>query len=155
MALSDDDFCTALTRASESSVGRVEQISQRFCFPLRQRHASDYVQPNVALLGDAAHTIHPLAGQGVNLGFKDVIQLVNELVRAVERGLPLGDLAVLGRYQRARKPDNLATMLAMQGFKELFGSELPVVRLLRNEGMSLVNKLEPLKKRLIRQAMGL
>lgn len=154
MALDDEAFCLALTRASESGLGQVEGVSQRFSFPLRQRHATDYVQSGVALLGDAAHTIHPLAGQGVNLGFKDVIALVEELQRAVERGLPLGELSVLSRYQRRRKPDNLAIMLAMKGFKELFGSDRPVVRLLRNEGMTLVNKLKPLKKRLIRQAMG-
>ncbi|WIO74153.1 UbiH/UbiF/VisC/COQ6 family ubiquinone biosynthesis hydroxylase [Porticoccaceae bacterium LTM1] len=155
MALDDAEFCTALSRASQFTLGNVKTVSKRFCFPLTQRHASDYVKPNVALLGDAAHTIHPLAGQGVNLGFKDVVALVDELKRATERGLPLGDLCVLNRYQRVRKPDNLATMAAMKGFKELFGSELPILRVLRNEGMSLVNKIDPLKKQLIRQAMGL
>ena len=155
MALDDEAFCNALTRVSESAAGRVEQVSKRFCFPLRQRHASTYMQPSVALLGDAAHTIHPLAGQGVNLGFKDVMALVDELSRAQQRQLPLGDISVLGRYQRQRKPDNLATMAAMKGFKELFGSDNLAVRLLRNEGMSLVNRIDPLKKLLVRQAMGL
>lgn len=155
MALRDAEFCTALSRASQFTLGSVKNVSKRFCFPLAQRHASDYVKPNVALLGDAAHTIHPLAGQGVNLGFKDVVALVDELKRATERGLPLGDLSVLNRYQRVRKPDNLATMAAMKGFQELFGSELPILRVLRNEGMSLVNRIDPLKKQLIRQAMGL
>ena len=155
MALDDEAFCTALARASEGCLGQVETLSRRFCFPLRQRHAADYVKPGVALLGDAAHTIHPLAGQGVNLGFKDVVALVEELNRAVQRQLPLGDISVLGRYQRQRKPDNLATMMAMRGFKELFGADDPIVRLLRNEGMSLVNRIGPLKKQLVRQAMGI
>ncbi|MCV6605502.1 MAG: UbiH/UbiF/VisC/COQ6 family ubiquinone biosynthesis hydroxylase [Porticoccaceae bacterium] len=155
MALPDDSFCTQLSRASSACLGDVEAVSKRFCFPLHQRHASDYVQPGIALLGDAAHTIHPLAGQGVNLGFKDVIALVNELQRAHQRGLPLGDISALGRYQRQRKPDNLATMMAMKGFKELFASDNPGVRLLRNEGMSLVNRMGLVKKQLVRQAMGL
>ncbi|MDM3872312.1 UbiH/UbiF/VisC/COQ6 family ubiquinone biosynthesis hydroxylase [Porticoccus sp. W117] len=155
MALSDEEFCTQLTRASSACLGTVESVSKRFCFPLHQRHTSDYVQPGIALLGDAAHTIHPLAGQGVNLGFKDVIALVDELQRASQRGLPLGDMSVLGRYQRQRKPDNLATMLAMKGFKELFASDNLEVRLLRNEGMSLVNRMGLVKKQLVRQAMGL
>ncbi|UTW44754.1 UbiH/UbiF/VisC/COQ6 family ubiquinone biosynthesis hydroxylase [bacterium SCSIO 12696] len=155
MALSSEEFCTQLIRASSACLGAVESVSKRFCFPLHQRHASDYVQPGIALLGDAAHTIHPLAGQGVNLGFKDVISLVDELRRASQRGLPLGDLSVLSRYQRQRKPDNLATMLAMKGFKELFASDNLGVRLLRNEGMSLVNRMGLVKKQLVRQAMGL
>lgn len=155
MALDDEAFCEALTRASESELGAVESISKRFSFPLRESHASDYVQPGIALLGDAAHTIHPLAGQGVNLGFKDVVALAEELQRARQRDLPLGDMSVLGRYQRARKADNQATIWAMKGFKELFASDNLMVRLLRNTGMSLVNETEPVKKRLIRQAMGL
>ena len=155
MVLSDDEFCAQLTRASSACLGTVESVSKCFCFPLHQRHASDYVQPGIALLGDAAHTIHPLAGQGVNLGFKDVIALVDELQRASQRGLPLGDLSVLGRYQRQRKPDNLATMLAMKGFKELFASNNLGVRLLRNEGMSIVNRMGLMKKQLVKQAMGL
>ncbi|MGS2723612.1 UbiH/UbiF/VisC/COQ6 family ubiquinone biosynthesis hydroxylase [Porticoccus sp. GXU_MW_L64] len=155
MALSDAEFCTQLTRASSACLGNVESLSKRFCFPLHQRHASDYVQPGIALLGDAAHTIHPLAGQGVNLGFKDVIALVDELQRARLRGLPLGELSLLGRYQRQRKPDNLATMLAMKGFKELFASDNLGVRLLRNQGMSLVNRMGLVKQQLVRQAMGL
>lgn len=155
MALSDDGFRKALAYASEYSLGEILNVSKRHCFPLRERHVSDYAQPGVALLGDAAHTIHPLAGQGVNLGFKDVMALVDELCWALKRDLPLGDMSVLGRYQRQRKPDNLATMIAMRGFKELFGSGNMIMRLLRNEGMLLVNKMAPLKKKLIRQAMGI
>ena len=155
MALDDQAFCSALSRASEHSLGRVETLSRRFCFPLYQRHVADYAKPGVALLGDAAHTIHPLAGQGVNLGFKDAIALVEELSRAVQRGLPPGAGSALERYQRQRKPDNLAAMLAMRGFKELFGADNLALRLLRNEGMSLVNRIAPLKKQLVRRAMGI
>jgi 2-octaprenylphenol hydroxylase len=155
MALDNGVFCQALSQASDAVLGAVTETSQRVCFPLSQRHAANYVQSSIALLGDAAHTIHPLAGQGVNLGFKDVMTLVEELQRACQRKLPLGNIDVLERYQRRRRPDNMATMLAMKGFKELFASDNLMVRLLRNEGMSLLNRAEPIKKKLIRQAMGL
>lgn len=154
LALGDDAFCKALERASEQRLGRIFGVSRRFSFPLRQRHATDYVQPGVALVGDAAHTIHPLAGQGVNLGFADVNVLVDELRRGQRKGLPLGHESVLGRYQRRRKPENLAMMAAMEGFKRLFAGTDPVLKVLRNQGMSKLNQLAPIKNQLIRKAMG-
>lgn len=154
LALGDDDFCEALTRASESKLGRILGVSRRFSFPLRQRHAADYVQPGIVLVGDAAHTIHPLAGQGVNLGFGDVGVLIEELVRGQAKGLPVGHPSVLERYQRRRKPDNLAMMVAMEGFKRLFAGTDPVLKVLRNQGMSKLNQLAPVKNQLIRKAMG-
>jgi len=155
MALSDEDFCQQLSRDSEHCLGKVLKIDKRYLIPLRQSHAIDYVMPRVALLGDAAHSIHPLAGQGANLGFADAQVLVEELTRALERDLDLGDLSVLKRYQRRRKPDNLATMAAMEGFKRLFGSHNSALRLLRNYGMSGVDQIAPLKNTLIKKAMGL
>jgi 2-octaprenylphenol hydroxylase len=132
----------------------VESISQRFMFPLRQRHASHYIKPGVALVGDAAHTIHPLAGQGVNLGFADVAALSEEICRGLDRGLGLDEFSMLQRYQRQRKAQNLAMMAAMEGFKRLFAEPLPLVRMLRNDGMNKLDGLLPVKKQLIRQAMG-
>jgi 2-octaprenylphenol hydroxylase len=111
--------------------------------------------PRVALIGDAAHTIHPLAGQGVNLGFSDVEALVDEVGRAIGRGNDIGDTATLKRYQRRRKPHNLAAMAAMEGFKRLFSADQPAVRLLRNMGMSGLDRLAPLKNEIIKKAMGL
>ncbi|HLS99044.1 MAG: UbiH/UbiF/VisC/COQ6 family ubiquinone biosynthesis hydroxylase [Porticoccaceae bacterium] len=154
MALDDGSFCRELGHASEHCLGDISFASRRFAFPLRQRHAVDYVQPGVVLVGDAAHTIHPLAGQGVNLGFADAAALVEELGRALERGLPVGHLSALERYQRRRKPANLAMMAAMEGFKRLFDETPPLVRLVRNNGMNLLNRLAPVKNQLIRQAMG-
>ncbi len=154
MALSDEDFCRALSRASEARFGEVLEVSRRYCHPLRQRHATHYVKPGVALVGDAAHTIHPLAGQGVNLGFADAGALVEEIVRGLGRGLAVGDASTLARYQRRRKPDNLAMMAAMEGFKRLFANGDPVLRVLRNRGMSGLNVLGPVKNQLIRRAMG-
>lgn len=155
MALPDDVFRQALSRASESVLGEVTFVSRRFAFPLRQHHAVDYAQPGIALVGDAAHGIHPLAGQGANLGFADVGALVEEVARGIRRGLSPGDLSVLQRYQRRRKPENLAMMAAMETFKRLFEQEAPWLRLLRNQGMNRFNRLAPIKNRVIRRAMGL
>jgi 2-octaprenylphenol hydroxylase len=155
LALDDEGFCDALGRASEFRLGRVLGTAQRFAFPLRQRHAVDYVMPGVALVGDAAHTIHPLAGQGINLGLSDVAVLAGEIRAAVERGQNAGELSVLRRYQRQRKGENLAMMAAMDGFKRLFEQRAPAVRWLRNAGLRGVGRLVPLKQQLMRQAMGL
>lgn len=155
MALDDAEFCRALTQASDHCLGDVVTVDKRYCIPLWQRHAVDYVLPGVALMGDAAHTIHPLAGQGVNLGFQDVLALAEEVEHSLSRGLSPGELTGLKRYQRRRKPHNLGMMAAMEGFKRLFESPAPPLRLLRNDGMKLANNLGPLKNQLVRQAMGL
>lgn len=155
MALDDASFCQSLTLASGACLGEVVAVDRRYQIPLKQRHAVDYVVPGVALLGDAAHTIHPLAGQGVNLGFQDVIALVEEVGHALERGLSPGDMWSLRRYQRRRKPSNLGMMAVMEGFKRLFEDRALPVRLLRNEGMNRVNQLGPIKNMIVRQAMGL
>jgi 2-octaprenylphenol hydroxylase len=153
--LADDDFRAALGGASERRLGEVLASSPRYSFPLRQRHAVDYIAPGVALVADAAHTIHPLAGQGINLGLADVEVLAREVRRAAELGLDPGRLDVLGRFQRERKGDNLLMMAAMDGFKRLFGARALPVRFLRNSGLRLVNGAGPLKRQLIRQAMGI
>jgi 2-octaprenylphenol hydroxylase len=155
MALDDEAFCQALARAGENCLGYIVAVDKRYKIPLKQRHAVDYVVPGVALMGDAAHTIHPLAGQGVNLGFQDVIVLAEEVERAVGRGLSPGDMWALGRYQRRRKPHNLGTMAVMEGFKRIFEEQPLPVRLLRNDGMRAVNRLGPIKNLIVRQAMGL
>lgn len=155
MALDDEAFLTALSSAFEHRLGKVEATSRRAVFPLRQRHARCYWTDGVVLAGDAAHTIHPLAGQGVNLGFKDVEVLAEELTRAFHKGLEPGSAAVLGRYQRRREGDNLATMAAMEAFKRLFAADQPVLRWLRNAGMRQFDRLLPLKQHAMMKAMGL
>lgn len=157
MALDDGDFCRELTLASEQVLGVVSGCDRRYRVALTQRHAVDYVQPNVALIGDAAHTIHPLAGQGVNLGLKDVAALAavaGQFIAAGGAPAGLGDAALLGRYQRRRQPDNLATMAAMEGLKRLFGSAHPLLRLARNWGLSQFDRTGPVKKWLVRIATG-
>jgi len=155
MALDDAGFCAALGEASEYCLGEVLECSARQAFPLRQRHAVDYVQPGVALVADAAHTIHPLAGQGINLGLADVDVLAQEVLSAAGRGLDVGALPVLRRYQRQRKGANLGMMAGMDVFKGLFGQRTLPVRWLRNEGMRGVAAMPSLKRRLMRHAMGL
>ena len=155
MALDDAQFAQQLAAAFEQRLGEVEQVAQRFSFPLRQRHAVNYVQPGIALLGDAAHTIHPLAGQGVNLGFLDVCAMRDEILRACRRQLPLNDVSILKRYQRARKSHNLSMMGVMEGFKRLFGANHLPTRWMRNEGMRTLNNLPMLKNAVVKQAMGL
>jgi 2-octaprenylphenol hydroxylase len=147
-------FAEALGEASEHCLGAVTDCDARHAFPLRQRHAIEYVLPGAALVGDAAHTIHPLAGQGINLGLADVEVLAEELARSLDRGLDPGRLDVLKRYQRRRKGDNLAMMAAMDGFKRLFEQDAPPLRWLRNSGMRGVARMPAVKRRIIRQAMG-
>ncbi|HBS41126.1 MAG TPA: 2-octaprenyl-3-methyl-6-methoxy-1,4-benzoquinol hydroxylase [Oceanospirillales bacterium] len=155
LALDDDAFCEALGQAFEYRLGKILASSARASFPLRQRHARNYYSHGVVLAGDAAHTIHPLAGQGVNLGFKDAEVLAEEILRAYRMGLSPGEDAVLARYQRRRQGDNLATMATMEGFKRLFAADQPLVRLLRNEGMRIFDRVMPLKKQAMIKAMGL
>lgn len=155
MALDDASFTAELERAVERELGAVEAVSKRFAFPLRQRHAKDYIATGFALVGDAAHTIHPLAGQGANLGYGDVRVLLEELAKAKSTGLNPAHELVLARYQRRRKGENLAMMAAMEGFKQLFGRDELPLRWLRNTGMRWLDGLGPVKNRIASEAMGL
>jgi len=155
MQLSDEDFCNRLERSFEYKLGKIINTAERFVIPLRQRHAKTYIQPHIVLVGDAAHNIHPLAGQGVNLGLLDVNVLAQEIERALQRKIPLNDFSILRRYQRQRLTNNLIMMSAMEGFKRLFGSESLVLTWLRNAGMRQLNSLTELKKIIVKAAMGL
>ncbi|MFE8070670.1 UbiH/UbiF/VisC/COQ6 family ubiquinone biosynthesis hydroxylase [Marinobacteraceae bacterium S3BR75-40.1] len=155
MQLEDEDFKQMLGEAFEFRLGRIEAVSRRHAFPLRQRHAKHYSMQGVALVGDAAHTIHPLAGQGVNLGFADAAVLADEIRRAVGRGQQPGEAAILRRYERRRKGDNLMMMAGMEGFKQLFGRDELPLRWLRNAGLRWVNGQDTVKSWLATEAMGL
>ncbi|MBH2036809.1 MAG: 2-octaprenyl-3-methyl-6-methoxy-1,4-benzoquinol hydroxylase [Pseudomonadales bacterium] len=155
MALDDAAFCHELGKAFEWRLGDVLESDPRHCIPLRQRHAKRYVEPGLALIGDAAHTIHPLAGQGVNLGFLDAAVLAEVLMHALERGENLADIKVLGRFERRRMPHNLAMMAAMEGFERLFQADPLPLRWLRNSGLNLVDGANEAKALFVRQALGL
>ena len=155
MQLSDAEFNIRLAQSFEYKLGKIIHSAERFVIPLRQRHAKTYIKPHIVLVGDAAHNIHPLAGQGVNLGLLDVNALSQEIGRALERNIPLNDFSILRRYQRQRLANNLIMMSAMEAFKRLFGSESLVITWLRNTGMRQLNSLSELKKIIVKTAMGL
>ncbi|MGF6692164.1 2-octaprenylphenol hydroxylase [Metapseudomonas resinovorans] len=154
-ALDDAGFCRELGRAFEWRLGEVLGADPRLCIPLRQRHAKRYVEEGLVLIGDAAHTIHPLAGQGVNLGFLDAAVLAEVLLHANGRGERLADERVLGRYERRRMPHNLAMMAAMEGFERLFQADPLPLRWLRNSGLKWVDGMPEAKALFVRQALGL
>jgi 2-polyprenylphenol 6-hydroxylase len=150
---SEERFKRELGQALDFRLGEIISIGERAAFPLRGLTAHSYVRERIALLGDAAHTIHPLAGQGVNLGFKDA-QALAELILASET-TDAGSLKLLRRYERARRGDNNLTQKAMEGFGLLFGNTLAPWQMLRNTGLSTVNQLPVLKYQLAKRAMGL
>jgi len=150
MALSDEDFMARMGMAFEYRLGGVTWTSERAAFPLRGTQAEHYVLPRLALVGDAAHTIHPLAGQGVNLGLLDAAALAEVLDGEHDPGR----LLTLRRYERARRGENTIMMHSMEGFQRLFGSQLPVVSMLRGMGLSLVDRTPMLKQQFMYQAMG-
>ena len=124
-------------------------------FPLTRRHALQYVQPGLALVGDAAHTIHPLAGQGVNLGFMDAAELIDELKRLHAQGKDIGQHLYLRRYERSRKHSAALMLAGMQGFRDMFSGSHPAKKFIRDMGLKLADTLPGVKPQLIRQAMGL
>jgi 2-octaprenylphenol hydroxylase len=147
-------FNRELSETSQYCCGHLQLLGERAVFPLRLQRASTYIRPGVALVGDAAHVIHPLAGQGVNLGLLDAGMLIDVLCAARERGEPLGGFGVLRRYERARKGHNLAVQMAMDAFKHLFSNQNPALHLLRNLGLGLADRVPPLRRQFERVALG-
>ncbi|MDR3490621.1 MAG: UbiH/UbiF/VisC/COQ6 family ubiquinone biosynthesis hydroxylase [Gammaproteobacteria bacterium] len=152
---SDEDFCVSLTNAGIHSLGKILSTTQRYSFPLRMRHAESYVQTRLALVGDAAHTIHPLAGQGVNMGLLDAACLVDVITTALNKHRDYTSLATLRRYERFRKSDNALMLNAVAGFKKIFSSQAKPLTTCRNLGLALINKSDFLKNKFMRHAMGL
>lgn len=153
MSLSDEDFLTELNKKFEGHLGGCVEVSRRFAFPLRQRHAINYVARHSVLVGDSAHTIHPLAGQGVNLGFNDVSTLLHQLTYASDNQLEPYDQRILKRYQRQVKAKNLSMMGLMEGFKRLFEQDNLAIRWLRNMGMKLLDSQRLIKSKIAKQAL--
>jgi 2-octaprenylphenol hydroxylase len=154
IALDDNTFKAVLAEAGEYKLGEILDVSQRFLFPLSHGHVTEYVRPGLALIGDAAHNIHPLAGQGANLGIADAFTLADIIRSARNTGRQWAALHTLKKYQRQRKGANQLMEVSMTSFKELFGFENVFVSEIRNAGLSLVDHIPALKYRLIKQALG-
>jgi len=155
-ALNATDFAKELTAASDGKLGIIELVSKRFTYPLTMRLAQDFVKGRVVLVGDAAHTIHPLAGQGVNLGLLDAAALAQSITAS--KGITDKNLAsprVLKAFSRARKSEATDMIVAMEAIKQTFSIQQPGVKLLRGIGISLLDNVKPAKKVLIEQALGL
>jgi len=155
MALSDAEFAARLQEATGGAAGRLEPVSPRAAWPLRVGQASRWCGPGWVLLGDAAHAVHPLAGQGLNLGLADVRVLAQVLVEARRTApwRPLGDERLLRRYARERSVPTLAMSRLTDGLMHLFAQPAPPLRELRNHGMTLVQQLGPLKRWLTARAL--
>jgi 2-octaprenylphenol hydroxylase len=153
--LDDTAFGEQVTAASGAVLGPLQPTTRRVAFPLRLLHALSYTGKRVALIGDAAHGVHPLAGQGVNLGFMDAAALAQTLGEGLEGGADPGDAAPLRRYERWRKAENLPAMALMDGLKRLFSNDDPVLSWVRRSGLALADRSGPLKRSLIEHAMGL
>ncbi len=152
--LDDDAFKRTLEEATEGRFGDIASIGKRFGFPLMQLHAFRYVAPGVALVGDAAHAIHPLAGQGANLGFADISALITELGSARIEGRSPGDIALLRRYEKARRSHNHLAGAAMEGFNRLFSTSNPLISFARRMGMSVVQQNALVRKMAVSVASG-
>ncbi|HSO07734.1 MAG TPA: UbiH/UbiF family hydroxylase [Pelomicrobium sp.] len=152
-ALDPAALAERVTEASAGLLGRLEPESPALGFPLRLIKVRNLAAPRVALVGDAAHAVHPLAGQGVNLGFQDVREL-ERVLAGREPGRDCGDYRLLRRYERARREDILLMQTATDGLQRLFGRPEPAVAAVRNWGLRLTNGLAPIKARLMQHALG-
>jgi 2-octaprenyl-6-methoxyphenol hydroxylase len=154
LALDDTGFAAAIARRLGSHLGTVRVVGRRWSYRLGALHAHRYFDTRLALVGDAAHTIHPIAGQGLNLGFRDAMALADLLIEASRRGEDLGAPELLRRYQRRRRPDNLLMLAATDALDRLFSNDNPLLRLARDAGIAAVHRAPPLKRLFMRQAMG-
>ena len=152
LSLPAEILCEQVAEASHQTLGELELITPPAAFPLRILKLQQIIAPRLALIGDAAHNVHPLAGQGVNLGFRDARTLAKVLL---ERGAQpdCGDMHLLSRYQRARREDILSMQLTTDALKRLFNNDNPLLRNLRNLGLSFTDQFAPLKKMLARHAL--
>jgi 2-octaprenyl-6-methoxyphenol hydroxylase len=154
MAAGAEGFTRELARRLGGHLGAVRLLGRRWSYPLSAMHAHRYVATRLALVGDAAHGIHPVAGQGLNLGFRDVDCLAELVIGAVRAGGDAGEAALLGRYQAARRPDNLLMLAATDGIDRLFSSDSALLRTARDLGIAAVQRMGPLKRLFMRQATG-
>ncbi len=154
-ALPDEQLLTELSATFPDCLGKINKIMGVASFPLKRQHAQEYVKQGVALVGDAAHMINPLAGQGVNIGLLDAAMLAEVLIDASNKGKNIADIAVLKRYERLRRNENLKMMTVMDLFYRIFSNQIMPVKFLRNLGLGLAERITPLKNKVMRGAMGL
>ncbi|MEM9636703.1 MAG: FAD-dependent monooxygenase, partial [Pseudomonadota bacterium] len=154
-ALPDADYLDVLRPRFGDFLGEIALAGARFTYPLSLSLANALIAPRVALVGDAAHGVHPIAGQGLNAGLRDVAALADVIADAARRGEDIGAAPVLGRYQQWRRFDNATLALATDGFNRLFSNDNPVLRGLRDLGMGLVGRLPRVRRGFIREAAGL
>jgi 2-octaprenyl-6-methoxyphenol hydroxylase len=154
LALEDTDFSAEIARRLGNYLGAVSVVGRRWSYALGALHAHRYFDTRLVLVGDAAHTIHPIAGQGLNLGFRDAMALADLLIDASNRGGDVGAPELLRRYQRQRRPDNLLMLAATDALDRLFSNDSRLLRLARDIGIAAVHRAPPLKRLFMRQAMG-
>jgi 2-octaprenyl-6-methoxyphenol hydroxylase len=154
MALPQAEFDAEIARRFGAHLGATRSEELRWSYPLRFHLARAYVKPRFALAGDAAHGIHPIAGQGLNLGLKDAAALADVVLEATSLGLDPGSLDVLSRYERWRRFDSFTVAMAMDGLNRLFSNDIAPLRLARDLGMGIVDRIGPLRRFFMRHAGG-
>ena len=154
MALDDAAFGAEVALRLGDHLGAVRPVGQRWIYPLSAMYVHRVVADRLAVVGDAAHGIHPIAGQGLNLGLRDALALSRLVIGAHEAGEDVGAAGLLASYQRARRADNLSMLLATDGLDRLFSTDNPVVRTARDLGIAAVHRMPALKRAFMRQAMG-
>jgi 2-octaprenyl-6-methoxyphenol hydroxylase len=154
LALNDEDFAAEAQAAMGGFLGEIVMLAPRSSFPLGFHHAAQITAQRLALVGDAAHAIHPIAGQGLNLGFRDVAALAQVLVEGARLGLDLGDRQLLDRYQRWRSIDALSVAFATDSLTRIYGVPGKAASAVRRFGMGLVGRIAPLRNRLMSEARG-
>ncbi|MGR9115034.1 MAG: FAD-dependent oxidoreductase [Gammaproteobacteria bacterium] len=154
-ALPNEQLLQELTRSFPDCLGKIKAIRGSASFPLKRQHAQDYVKQGVALVGDAAHMINPLAGQGVNIGMLDAAALAEVLIEAYREGLNIADLSVLKRYEQFRRHENLQMMTVMDMFYRIFSNKVFPIKFFRNLSLGLAERITPAKNKVMRYAMGI
>ncbi len=153
-AMDDTLFTREVARRLGPQLGAIRLVGRRWTYPLSAMHAQRYTSTRLALIGDAAHGIHPIAGQGLNLGFRDILALSDLVLTALQSGRDPGRPELLSSYQRRRRPDNLAMLAATDALDRLFSTNNPVLRTARDIGIAAVDRIPSLKRAFMRAAMG-
>ncbi|NOQ64614.1 MAG: 2-octaprenyl-3-methyl-6-methoxy-1,4-benzoquinol hydroxylase [Methyloprofundus sp.] len=154
-ALDEAALLAELSDTFPECLGKINKILGVASFPLKRQHAQEYVKQGIALVGDAAHMINPLAGQGVNIGLLDAAMLAEVLIDTSQQGKNIADVSVLKRYERLRRNENLKMMTVMDLFYRTFSNKLLPIKFIRNLGLGLAERVTPLKNKVMRGAMGL